>query len=332
MIGHAWAVQLLKKHISKDRVRHAYLFTGPDSVGKRTLALRFAQSLNCERLSDDFDFCGECAACRQIENQAYPDVRMLVPTHASEALKVEEMRDLSRWLALTPYQAQRRMVILANFHQANESAANALLKTLEEPPRHVVLILTARSREDLLPTIVSRCEVLSLRSLPIEELEEILLQREGASEREREVARLSGGNPGTALRLLSDPEVVELRSQRLNELLTVLKSNRIDRFAYADGLAKNKELQERRSQALQVLGYWQLIWRDALMKAYGADVPVQNPDQMELIERISLQVSEEDALKVIKKIQHTSEAIQRNANVRLALESLMLDLPYLQSG
>lgn len=257
---------------------------------------------------------------------------MLVPTNASEALKVEEIRDLSRWLALTPYQAQRRMAILVNFHQANESAANALLKTLEEPPRHVIIVLTARSIEDLLPTIVSRCEVLTLRSLPIGDLEEALLQRESASGREREVARLSGGNPGTALRMLSDPEAVEMRSLRLDELQTVLGSNRIHRFAYADSLTKDKDPQEKRSRALAVLGYWQLIWRDALMQTCGADVPIQNPDQLELIEIISLQVSEEDALKVIKKIQHTTEAIQRNANVRLALESLLLDLPYLKSG
>lgn len=330
LIGHEWAAQLLQKHISTQRVRHAYLITGPDGIGKRTLAIRFAQALNCETSKDFSSRCGECRVCRQIEAHAYPDLRVLEPEDVSAALKVDEVRELSRWLSLAPYQGKWRMALLFDFHQASISAANALLKTLEEPASQVVLILTALSTDDLLPTIVSRCEQIALRPVAIKEIEAGLMNLGDDAERAGDAARLSGGYPGKALTLLKDDDILALRAKRLEEHQQLLSATRVARFAYADAMAKPKDPQERRSQALQALDYWQLIWRDVLLLVNGADVPLQNLDQEERIERLSLEVNQEDVLHVLQRIQQTSDAIHHNANVRLAFETLLLDFPYIR--
>lgn len=330
LMGHDWAVQLLQKHISMQHVRHAYLLTGPDGIGKRTLATRFAQALNCEKADGAPTRCGACRTCRQIEAQAYPDLRILQPEDVSATLKVDEVRELSRWLSLAPYQGKWRMALLLDFHQASISAANALLKTLEEPASQVILILTAHSTDDLLPTIVSRCEQIALRPVAIKEIEAGLLELDDDAEKAQEVARLSGGYPGRARSYLEDKEVLVLRAKRLEEHQQLLVSTRAERFAYADAMARIKDPQERRSQTLQVLQYWQLIWRDVLLLVNGADVPLQNLDQEEWIEQISLQVNSKDVMNVIQRIQQTDDAIRRNANVRLALEALLLDFPYIR--
>lgn len=332
MIGHQWAVDLLRQHIMTDQVRHAYLFIGAESLGKKTLALRLAQVLNCPNLDEQGDPCGQCISCRQIQEGVFPDVRLIEPESASEEVKVDQVRELSRWLSLAPYQSRWRIAVLVDFHQANEHAANALLKTLEEPAENVLLILTARSSADLLPTIISRCEVLKLRPVPVDILSDTLQKRGMGDEETSIYARISGGFPGKAIRLLEEPETAEHRTQRLAELMQLLAADRISRLAYADALSKfHKEAALVRSEVLQVLAYWQLIWRDVLLTSYGADVAPQNPDQVDAIDQLSMQVPAEASLAVVMKIQQTSEAVQRNANIRLAMESLLLSLPHLQS-
>jgi len=331
VIGHQWAIDLLQKHIQTEQMRHAYLLLGPESLGKTTLALRFAQALNCLQPVFHDEPCGHCIPCRQIEDGNFPDVRLIRPETTSEEVKVDEVRDLSRWLALSPYQSKWRIAILADFHQANEHAANALLKTLEEPGGNALLLLTAHSAEDLLPTIVSRCEVLKLRPVPVDELCQSLLERGLDEEDVRLYARISGGFPGKAITLLEDSEAAEHRKQRLEEHALLLTSNRAERSDYASKMSRfHKEAWVVRGEVLETLAYWQLLWRDVMLINSGANVAIQNQDLREIIDQLTLQVSVTDTLSILKKIHQTGDAVQRNANIRLALESLLLTLPYLQ--
>src|SRR5512139_3597561 len=204
MIGHEWAVEMLKKHVIHGTMRHAYLFAGPPGLGRRTLALRFAQALNCQTPVEAGIPCGHCRDCRQIAAMQHADLTVVQSEAEGGTLKVDQIREARRTLTLKPYQSKYRVSIFLRFQEANDSASNALLKTLEEAPSYAVLILTADNPEQLLPTIVSRCEVLRLRPLKIEEIQRALESRGMESGRAKLVAHISGGRFGYALRLLEN--------------------------------------------------------------------------------------------------------------------------------
>src|SRR5689334_2021482 len=175
IIGHEWAVDFLRRSLAGARAAHAYLLSGPAGVGKALLALRLAQALNCERGGPDP--CLACRACKRIERGNHPDVRVAgmasqaAGLKADEAarqkdLKIDTVRDWQSDISLRPYKGRRRVFILHDAERLTEAAANAMLKTLEEPPPYATIILVANSGGDLLPTIVSRCQPLRLRPVP----------------------------------------------------------------------------------------------------------------------------------------------------------------------
>src|SRR5512140_1631431 len=202
ILGHEWAVEMLKEHIRRDSVRHAYLFCGPSGVGRRTLALRFAQALNCPNQKEPGQPCGKCKTCQQVERMQYADLAVIQAEKEGGTLKVEQVRAIRQSLSLKPYQGKYRLALFLRFEEANATSANALLKTLEDAPAHVVLILTAESPEQLLPTIVSRCEVMRLRPLPLEAVRTTLQDHGAEKELADVLAHVSGGRPGYALRLM----------------------------------------------------------------------------------------------------------------------------------
>src|SRR5512147_1709330 len=227
LIGHEWAVDMLKKHVVHGTTRHAYLFSGPPGLGRRTLALRFAQALNCTTPVSAGVPCGKCRDCRQIAAMQHADLTVIQADSEGGTLKVDQIREARRTLTLKPYQSKYRVSIFLRFQEANDSASNALLKTLEEAPSYAVLILTADNPEQLLPTIVSRCEVLRLRPLKIEEIQRGLVNRGIETGRAKLVAHISGGRFGYALRLVENDDLLEKREERLNELLTLLPASRV---------------------------------------------------------------------------------------------------------
>lgn len=322
MIGHEWAVAVLREHIAAGQQRHAYLFTGPRGVGRRTLALRFAQALNCQQPPAPGEPCRACRACTLIEKMQHPDLAVVQAEGEGSTLKVDQVRELQRSLSLAPYEGRYRLALLLRFEEAHTSAANAILKTLEEPADRVVMLVTAESSEALLPTIVSRCEVLRLRPVRHETLTTGLQAHLGLpAEQARLLAQLSGGRPGYALSLHSTPELMHRRDQWLAEHFELLKGNRVQRFDFAEKLSKDKN---SLNNALQT---WLSLWRDVLLKAGGAQTPPINADQAETIQTLAEQFGLETAHQVVSALQRTLDLLDQYANARLAVEVLMLDLP-----
>src|ERR1041385_4629726 len=217
LVGHEWAVDMLKKHIIHGTTRHAYLFAGPPGIGRRTLALRFAQALNCQTPVGEGIPCGECRDCKQIAAMQHADLTVVQADSEGGTLKVDQIREARRLLVLKPYLARYRVVLFLRFQEANDNAANALLKTLEEAPSYAVLILTADNPEQLLPTIVSRCEVLRLRPLQVDQVQKELESRSVEGDRAKLIAHISGGRFGYAQRLIGDASLLEWREERLND-------------------------------------------------------------------------------------------------------------------
>lgn len=321
LLGHEWAVDMLRQHISRDALRHAYLFTGPPGLGRRTLALRLAQALNCTQPPTLGQPCGICRDCKQIESMTHPDLSVVQAEIEGGTLKVDQVREIRRALALKPYQSKYRVALFLRFQEASEGAANALLKTLEESPEYAILILTADSPEGLLPTITSRCEILRLRPLPVEKIEAHLREHGAEVEQAHLIAHISGGRPGYALRLLNDESALEFRTERLADLTELLSSSRVQKFNYAEKLAKDKETMR------QTLLVWLSYWRDMLLRASGAAASITNIDQGENITSASSRLTLESARQVVYDVELALKRLDHNVNPRLLAEVLLLDLP-----
>jgi len=325
LLGHEWAVEMLKQHLIRNSVRHAYLFCGPPGLGRRTLALRFAQALNCLNPPVPGEPCGTCRTCQQTERMQYPDLTVIQADKEGGSLKVEPIRELRQSLSLKPYQGKYRVALLLRFQEATAGAANALLKTLEEAPAHAILLLTADTPEQLPPTIPSRCEILRLRPLPMERVE-LYLKENGAEEvKAHLLAHLSGGRPGYALRLMQDQEAMEFRSRRLAEIQKLLKSTRRERFAYAEKLTEKKYQERERFRDTLLL--WLAFWRDVLMYVAGSDAPLVNVDYRSEIEAMASRLSLPAARQLVNTAEGAVEWLEKNVNARLLAENILLDWP-----
>ncbi len=319
VIGHEWAVEHLDRAIRHGRMRHAYLITGPSRIGKTTLARAAAAALNC---TGDPVPCGTCRACTLIAKGTHPDVITVEAETEGGSLKIDQVRALQQTLALRPYEARYRVAILRRFHEANPAAANALLKTLEEPAPTAVLILTAESADQLLPTIVSRCQPLHLRPLPQETVREALEWHWAAPlDIARTLARLSGGRMGWAIHALQDPSELDLRNAALDTLYKALQGNRRVRFDLAQQLPQDKPI------LLTYLAVWQSFWRDVLLLASGSRAPVMNVDHQEAMRDLAQMIGREAAQHALDATRRTISYLGKNANTRLSLEVLMLDYP-----
>ena len=327
MLGHEWAVDMLRQHAARGEARHAYLFCGPPGLGRRTLALHLAQALNCPNPIAPGVPCGTCRDCKQIEAMQHPDMNVIQALDGDNlpkeggTLKVDQIREVQRSLSLKPYQAKYRVALFLRFQEANDNAANALLKTLEEAPAHAILLLTADTPEQLLPTIISRCEILRLRPLPIEAVVADLIYRGVDEERARLLAHISGGRPGYARRMVDDVTLLEKRDERLNDLQTLLPAARVEKFSYADKLSKDKDAMR------QAIIIWLSYWRDVMLRVAGAETPLINVDRNMEIEFLAGRLNLSTARRVVSDLENALEKMDRNVNSRLLAEVLLMDWP-----
>ncbi|MEW6651705.1 MAG: DNA polymerase III subunit delta' C-terminal domain-containing protein, partial [Chloroflexota bacterium] len=282
-------------------------------------------ALNCAQPPQPGEACGACRICRQTEHMQQPDLAVVRSAEGGSSIKVEQVRELQRSLVLSPYEARYRVALLLNFEQATASAQNALLKTLEEAPEKVILLLTAASPEDLLPTIVSRCEVLRLRPLPVAALAQRLQSQRGLPAGQAQLfAHLAGGKPGAALRLLDDPAALDQRRAGLDSLFNALQGDRYQRFLIAEALAgKDKE------KARAALRLWSSAWRDVLLLCGRADTALTHVDLRDTLAAIAAQVDFARAYACLEAIEQAQAGLDANLNLRLMLEVLLLDLPRL---
>ncbi|MEE8163214.1 MAG: DNA polymerase III subunit delta' [Anaerolineae bacterium] len=317
VVGHKWAVDLLKRALASERVAHAYLLTGPPQIGKRSLALNFAQALNC---LDQEKPCGQCLACSKIAHGSHPDVQVI--QGEGRTIKIDQMRTLRHEAALFPLEGRWKVYIIRQMEQATAEAANCLLKTLEEPPSHVILMLTASEAEALLPTIVSRCQVLNLRPLATETVQRSLQERWGVdAKRAQLLARLSGGRLGWAVAASQDDAILDQREKHLDEMMELMGQGRVERMGYARQLSHNPEA------VRELLHLWLSWWRDLLLTASGSSAGIVNIDRGGTLRVQAQRYSLAQVRDFVKAIRAAAWRLEHNANTRLTLEVLMLGLP-----
>jgi DNA polymerase III subunit delta' len=338
LIGHTWAVNALARSIAADKVAHAYLFTGPHAIGKTTLARALAQTLECTSAMRP---CGECAACQKIARDKHPDVQIIdgVPPRYDfdkdppplprksdserRTLRIRQIRDLEHTVSRAPFEGRWRIIILRRFEEAEEEAANAFLKTLEEPPRHTRLILTARDSSLLLPTIASRCQVFALRPFAPDQIETALIERwhvdPGTA---RLLAHLSSGRLGWAVRAAANPAMLEARRAQLDTLDEILREGHAERIARAEALAKKSD------ELPELLELWLGWWRDVLLAhAHRDDARIINIDRATAVYDQATRFKIEQVQNALKTVRSTARYLSQNVNARLAMEVLLINLP-----
>jgi DNA polymerase-3 subunit delta' len=324
--GQQQALALVQRALEADRLGQAYLFVGPSGVGKQLTALALARAALCESASGvgGRDACERCESCRRIREGVHPDVRVFAPRDEGKRnLPVDFVRsEILPFAKFAPFEASRAFVIFpeadVSFPVEHPEAANALLKTLEEPRSRVCFVLTSERPDRLLPTIRSRCQRVRFARLPIETVERLLTERGVDEATRRTAAGLSGGRMDRALLLCDGDKAKELLEYalRIDELLG--KARTAELLEVAELLAKS----DQRALVLETL---RAFYRD--VAAAGLGLPQEAlafAHEHARISEVARRVSPAAAARRVQALLELDEQLSRNANPELALDGLLL--------
>lgn len=325
IVGHDWAVRQLQVALDHGELPQALLITGPENVGKMTLARIVSSTLLCRGAIDQRP-CGVCLACRKFASGNHPDFMLVEPAEQGGNLKIDQIRAVERFLALTPNESAHKIALINAFERATIGAANALLKTLEEPPAYAHLILLAQDAELLLPTIVSRSQQITLRPLSHTTIEEALRARWNVPEEQaKHLARISGGRMGWAIRAVTEVEYQQRMDNALILLLDVLKQDLPSRFDAVQTLTRDTNI-----RLDETLAYWLTGWRDVVLIQTGNAQRITHQRYHDTLTQVAQQMPLDGAINTLKALEACQDALQRNANAQLWMENLLLNLPDLR--
>ena len=343
-IGQDHLLKQIDAALGVGRLAHAYLLSGPPHVGKMTLALDLAAAMNCATLSgqqagsmfadqgEDVGPCGNCEPCIRIRRGVFADLKIVAvgdDPRVSTRISIEQVRESESFLSVTPVEGAWKVVIFdgAETLSAGQSEpANALLKTLEEPPPQVMVLLLTTNEDAILPTIRSRCRTLSLRPMPGNALSEFLVSKRGVEPGAAlRLARLARGCPGWAINALDDPPLLDAHRERLEQIAAMGSSPLDARFNYANTLAGS--FSGDRESVRQELYLWERWWRDVLLIKEGLVEHVHNGDRRDELTAQANATTTADIVAFLESVRETLGALDANVNPRLALEYMMLAVP-----
>jgi len=311
IVGHDRVVEVFRRALASGKTSHSYLFEGPAGCGRRTTARALVQAIFCTGQEDDA--CGVCPSCRKVAG-SHADIHYIEPD--GQFIKIEQVRELQRDLALRPYEAPRKACIIEAAERFNPAAGNSLLKTLEEPPGNAIIILLTENAGMLLPTIRSRCQVIRFSPLSPENIR-LVLERHGmAPETAELLAPMAGGSIQRALEL--DNEALGDRQELLLARLSGLDRNRI-----ATVFDASEELGTGRDETLETLDMLISFLRDTAHLAAGSG-DIVNAAVRPALEVFAATWSLQRALEILDDCLETRRAVQRNANSKLALDRLFM--------
>lgn len=316
IIGHESVIRGLRAAVERDRVSHAYLFAGPDGVGKRPVAVAFFQLLSCTtRSTEPLDACGECRPCRLIASGRHPDLVTL--ERDGRFIKIDQVRQALRVLRFPPVEAKSRAILIPDAEHMLEASANALLKTLEEPSARNVFVLTSAAPNSLLATIRSRCQLVRFTALSRPDVAGWLTREHGLdAETADEVAAMSGGSFGAAAALV-DPQKVALREEWLGVLERLPAVSPTELLQLAEAMSSARDILPA------VLELMRIGLRDVLLRAGG--VPSERLTFRRRIQTLP-EMTPEGALTGLEALEGAEASLRGNVNPRMVAEHLLLAL------
>jgi len=333
VIGQTRAVSLLQHSLESGTLAHAYLFVGPEHVGKMTLAINLAQALNCEAAERP---CLTCPSCRKIAAGGHADVQVIGLTRnedetEAKLIHIEQIKEIQHSANLPPFEGHRKVFIIETAELLSSDAANRLLKTLEEPPDNVTFILLTVNDRLLPTTVVSRCQRLELPPLSINTAASALADNCGIEpERARLLAGLSHGCPGWAITASNNDTLLQQRNKGLDQQLEIINADYEERFAYAAQLAAR--FSQNRGAVYEILDLWLDYWRDLMLVKLGCYDMITNIDRKDELVELATSYRLDQIKAFIDTIGSAALQLRQNVNARLALEVLMLDIPLKKEG
>jgi DNA polymerase-3 subunit delta' len=318
VMNHEQQKNHLLSALKRNRLSHAYLFEGPEGVGKWTLAKTFAQGLFCE--SAHPVPCGTCPSCRQVLSDQHPDLYLIQP--GKERIKNEMIQDFQDFVQTKPYRASKKIVLIDRAHQMTPRAQNRLLKTLEEPPLDTHLFLISANASALLPTIRSRLLVLRFHRLPEEVLTRLLVERQSLPYVEAEqLARLSGGSAGRALVLKDREDFYALRTLLVEILIDLIDRKR---EPVLRKISKLKDYEDSFDDIMYILKH---LFRDLMiLKGGGEDRLVVHADEIELLRAKRHLITREQLLRAMEQLEISETMFNQNVQVETILDVLFVNL------
>lgn len=318
IIGQSALIDYLKSLLASGRIAHSYIFTGPKGVGKKTISNIFAKALVCYEQKQEP--CGICQSCRQFESGNHPDIYRVVSD--GKSIGINLIRDMRSDIKVNPFQGDRKIYIIDRANTMTVEAQNALLKTLEEPPEYAVIILIAENTSSLLPTVLSRCQLIKIPRLSANHITSIVEKKTGISQKEALVfAKLSEGLPGKALELAGSDEYRQLREDVLDLIENLASANFLEAMGYT------RFFEERRDRVDDTLDLLQLWLRDMLVYRENGDATlIINMDRISTIKSLSKNFTTKRIRDMIEKVEETKKKLRAHANFQMTIENMLVSI------
>lgn len=304
--------------INNDNVSHCYIFEGPKNMGKYELSLVFAQSLLCRNFSDEP--CNECSSCQKLNTMNHPDLHII--DNEEKAIKKEDIDNLIESIYKKPYESHRKIYIINNCHDMTAQAANAFLKTLEEPPKDSVIILLTSNINLLLPTIISRSQVIKFKNIKIDEIKKILADKYNTDEIKSTLAAYySKGILNKAVNIVNGKDdILQKRTEIIKIFDGIINSDSEAIFEFENYFEEQKD-------NIDIIIEIMMIWiRDIVFAKNNIFNLMINKDMAELAERHGRIMNDVDAHELIQYLQFSSDNIKNNVNYKLAIDKMVFKI------
>ena len=322
IVGQERAIKILTKSLKENKISSSYIFVGSEGTGKKLTAIEFTKAVNCLKLNNNSEACEDCQSCNEISKQYSPDLKIIEPIKTS--IKIEQIREMRKEIVLKPLKNKKKIYIIDKAEKMTIEASNCLLKTIEEPPYYAIIILICSKIDPILPTIVSRCQIINFGLVSSYKIKEFLLDKNNNLEKEKAeiISKLAQGSIGSAFKLLTDKQYFIRREEVLDYLSNISPGKCSDDIFIT--VEKMVSEIDRIEEILEIIKLW---YRDILIfKNTGDQKYIANCDKFEILDEKSRIYSREILIDILDYLEEIEEYLIKNINIRLILERLTIKM------